>query len=220
MSEQQVVDEIEKIVEHLPRSYCFGPYGLDDIRQFARMECLVCLAKGKYDPSRPLENYLARHIKRRLLNLRRQVIRADTQTIGCRACYARWQSSLSGPCGKETPGCRVFVAWAANQKQKLRFSHPCHLEYAIDDKSQLRENLINEVAGIELLERIDAQLPAELRSDYLRLLEGEQLGKARRLAVQEAILSILNEDDDLDYSRAKRPSSVSKGDEPESQEVM
>lgn len=62
-------EKIREIAKAAAKKYVFPNYDEDDIEQEAFIIGLE--AMSRYDPDRPLENFLRVHIKNRLLNLRR-----------------------------------------------------------------------------------------------------------------------------------------------------
>ena len=49
----------------------FREYSPEDIEQEAILMSIKVIQSGKYDPARPLENFLRRHLRNRLINLKR-----------------------------------------------------------------------------------------------------------------------------------------------------
>jgi DNA-directed RNA polymerase specialized sigma subunit len=66
MTYDQVVKQIQVVVDRIAPKYTFGTYGIDDIKQEAFIICMDAL--DRYDPSRPLENFLSVHLSNRLKN--------------------------------------------------------------------------------------------------------------------------------------------------------
>ena len=66
MTEQEVVDQIEKVCNRIAPRYTFYRYALDDIKQEAFIICMEAL--NRYDNSRPLENFLSVNLSNRLKN--------------------------------------------------------------------------------------------------------------------------------------------------------
>lgn len=66
MTEKQVVDQINIVVNRMSARYTFHGYEVDDIKQEAFMICMDALER--YDSNRPLENFLAVHLSNRLKN--------------------------------------------------------------------------------------------------------------------------------------------------------
>ena len=66
MTQQQVIDQINIVVNRISARYIFHGYEIDDIKQEAFMICMDALER--YDSNRPLENFLAVHLSNRLKN--------------------------------------------------------------------------------------------------------------------------------------------------------
>ena len=67
--ENEQIQIIVRVVERVSPSHTFPNYSIEDIKQEAYIMCLQALPK--WDGIRPLENFLARHVRNRLNNLRR-----------------------------------------------------------------------------------------------------------------------------------------------------
>lgn len=66
MTEQQVIDQINIVVNRISARYTFHGYEVEDIKQEAFIICMDAL--DRYDQKRPLENFLAVHLSNRLKN--------------------------------------------------------------------------------------------------------------------------------------------------------
>lgn len=66
MTEQQVIDQINIVVNRISARYTFHGYEVDDIKQEAFIICMD--AMERYDHNRPLENFLSVHLSNRLKN--------------------------------------------------------------------------------------------------------------------------------------------------------
>lgn len=66
MTEQQVIDQINIVVNRLSAKYTFHGYEIEDIKQEAFIICMDALER--YDENRPLENFLSVHLSNRLKN--------------------------------------------------------------------------------------------------------------------------------------------------------
>ena len=66
MTEQEVVDQIEKVCNRISPRYTFYGYTVDDIRQESFIICMEALSR--YDNTRPLENFLSVNLSNRLKN--------------------------------------------------------------------------------------------------------------------------------------------------------
>src|SRR4051812_13681983 len=91
MTESSVLSAIENAVSILVPNFKIPGFGSDDLAQEARLMAMECLpryeprpdADGR--PTRPLENFVYSHIRRRLINFRRDHYRrADPP---CKKCH-------------------------------------------------------------------------------------------------------------------------------------
>ena len=66
MTQKQVIDVIECVINRIAPKYTFQGYVVDDIKQEAFLICMDAL--DRYDQKRPLENFLSVHLSNRLKN--------------------------------------------------------------------------------------------------------------------------------------------------------
>lgn len=66
MTEQQVIDQINIVINRISAKYTFHGYDIDDIKQESFIICMDALER--YDNKRPLENFLSVHLSNRLKN--------------------------------------------------------------------------------------------------------------------------------------------------------
>lgn len=66
MTEQEVIDQINIVVNRIAPKYTFYGYQRSDLKQEAFIICMEALPR--YDETRPLENFLAVHLSNRLKN--------------------------------------------------------------------------------------------------------------------------------------------------------
>jgi len=66
MTEQQVLDQIDKVVNVIATKYAFYGFTVTDIKQEAFIICLEAI--DRYDEERPLENFLSANLSNRLKN--------------------------------------------------------------------------------------------------------------------------------------------------------
>lgn len=185
-SEADVLAAIDHVAVRLAKSMSFGYFAPDDIRQEARIYALELLRKGTYDPSRPLVGYLFTHVKRRLLNLRRnKLFRNDPP---CRACADGNHCTGSGPC-------RAQAEWEQRNARKATLMNSGVTAEAESYRPVIERdsNVEKSAQGNDLAELIDARLPVGLRQDYTKMLAGERVTTGARRRVQEAILDIMDD---------------------------
>jgi hypothetical protein len=66
MKEEDVIKQIMTIVDRIAPKYAFNGYSVEDIKQESFIICMDAL--DRYDPNRPLENFLSVHLSNRLKN--------------------------------------------------------------------------------------------------------------------------------------------------------
>jgi len=66
MTEQEVIDQINKVIDRISPKYTFYGYDVNDIKQESFIICVDALER--YDETRPLENFLSVHLSNRLKN--------------------------------------------------------------------------------------------------------------------------------------------------------
>jgi hypothetical protein len=188
MSEEEVIESIERVVSLLGRRFVFGYNQLDDALQEGRIFALELLKSRKYDPARgPLDAFLYKHVFRRYINQKRDLIRRTDAP--CAACY-RGQ-----PCGPDGRPCQKFAAWNDRQHRKAALAAAAAHE-PFDDEHAERQKAppADEVAAHdELLRLIDERLDVEHRRLLLQMRDGLVVPKRKRVVVEQAVLSILAE---------------------------
>lgn len=188
LTEDQVMTAMNKAVALLAQTFSFGYFDSDDIRQEAYIFGLEALPR--YDPSRPLENFLYSHIKNRLINFKRDKYhRTDPP---CKICAEH---------GKHPDGstCQKYLAWKKRNASKQNLMRPLDIQTLSDENERSvrhNHNIIDEATLAEARAVIDNNLSVELRSIYLRIKAGESVPKAKRVKLENALR-------DLIYGRKK-----------------
>jgi len=183
-TESEVLDAIERVVETLAPSFVFGCYDLNDVRQEGRLYALQVLADGKYDPARPLENFLYRHVCNRLINLRRNKYRRNDPP--CPRCHA------ADPCGPWGEACVPYARWLAANAAKANLMRPLGLDAVPAQSERVKEADGQRRAELlELAERVRSVIPADMQSLLLRLADGQRLPKGKREQLERTIRAAL-----------------------------
>ncbi len=155
MTEQQVVDQINIVVNRISSRYTFHGYEVEDIKQEAFIICMD--AMDRYDPSRPLENFLSVHLSNRLKNFVRDNF------------------------------------YTKDEEEKKKILKPSSLSYEdyVPHEDKVEDDKIDAQA---LQKTIDMRLPAEYRSDYLKIINDVYVPKKRREEIIEIIKELLDEE--------------------------
>jgi RNA polymerase sigma factor (sigma-70 family) len=155
MTEQQVVDQINIVVNRISARYTFHGYEVEDIKQEAFIICMDAL--DRYDPSRPLENFLSVHLSNRLKNFVRDNF------------------------------------YTKDEEEKKKILKPSSLSY--DDYIPHEEKVEDDKIDAQSLQKtIDIKLPAEYRSDYLKIINDVYVPKKRREEIIEIIKELIDEE--------------------------
>ena len=189
VSEADFLTAVDKIANLLASSFTFGFYTVEDIKQQARLFAIQ--AMDRYDPARPLDNFLYTHIKNRLINFRRDNFRRNDPP--CQLCHA----SLNGDTPHEDKQyCEKYQMWLKRNFTKQNIINPLDLSNICDEhepNTRVESNVVEQLEREELLALIDMKLSVELRQVYLQMQAGESVPKAKREQVERAVLDILRE---------------------------
>lgn len=181
-TEETVLAAIEKAVSRLAPAFSFGYFTPEDIKQEGYVLACEVLSAEKYNPSLRLDNFLFIHIRNRLSNLKRRVMRRNDPP--CKKCAA-------GEFCKPDGACKKYRQWLELNNSKSCLAG-AGVESASEGGSSDSPHVEAEIQ--EAKEKIDVHLPVELREDYLRMLAGERLSNARRSEVLEAVKEIIGWD--------------------------
>src|SRR5579884_2932262 len=192
MNEKDVLACIERVVSLLGHRFSFPGYDAEDIEQEGRIMALEALPR--YDPrpdadgrpTRPLANFLMAHVRRRLLNLKRDHYRRSDAP--CKACHA-------GTEHERDRRCEVYAEWKARNDAKAKLARPLDISGVGDGHAGTRvESDVAATAEMnEMLGRIDRHLDVELRAAYLQMRAGKSVPRDRRVAVEHAVRHILGD---------------------------
>lgn len=178
-TEAEVLSIIDKILKRYTKRATFGIYDKDDIYQEGFIMAINALENYNED-SGPLENFLAKHIKNRLLTLRRdKFIRSrdncnncETFNAECEGCQRRRQTYLV--------------------RKNLNQAIDIHVVNQDNEKNMVDRHYSEaDLDNAELLTLINKYLPIELREDYLRMRDGLYVSKATRNIIEVKILEII-----------------------------
>ncbi|AMV29395.1 hypothetical protein VT84_33685 [Gemmata sp. SH-PL17] len=182
VSEQEFTRTVDQIARLLFKKFGTLHGGRDDFRQQVALWALEALPR--YDPGRPLDGFLMRHVRNRALNWSRDhYFRPEPACVQCHS---------GSPCGPDGTLCQKHVLWLKRNEAKANLARPVGLERVGErtGPSTAEEHATEN----ELTERLDAQLPIELRSYYLRMLAGDPVDTTHRQKVQRAVAEILGLD--------------------------
>lgn len=182
--EPAFVKVVDKILSVLAQANTFGSYTVEDIRQEGFMMALR--AFPKWDGVRPLENFLCKDMKNKLLNLKRDVFQRND--VPCRACARN--ARCANAVGENEP-CAAHTAWLKKASAKRSVVSPFDMSHVPEDKVRADSSVTEHIEHSEALHRLDVAFPAYMRSAWLRLLAGETLPEKERAEVERIAREIL-----------------------------
>tara|TARA_Y100000401_G_scaffold100722_1_gene89776 strand:- start:16111 stop:16632 length:522 start_codon:yes stop_codon:yes gene_type:complete len=160
VDENHAVEVIMRIAKRLAPKFTFASYDVEDIEQEAFLIGIAGLKK--YDPTRPLENFMYRHISNRLKTFKRDnYYRLDYGTAAQKI-----------------------------QDQKRRLLEPIDIDALYNVCTT--DHTHNDAQINETLMLIDHKLPSHLRRDYLKLQSNSPLPKGRKAIIMQTIEKIVN----------------------------
>jgi len=190
-SPKEVDEIILKIARKVAPSFRFGSHTNADMIQQAAMFACEALASGKYDSTRPLENFLYTSVINKLINFRRDKFRrTDTP---CKLCYG-YDDNFTGH--SDGRYCEIFKVWHKRNVRKQNVLSPldiCSINDENESNVRVPSSVVEEAIEKESLALIDERLPVELRVTYLQMREGLSVPKIKRDEVERFILNILGE---------------------------
>ena len=166
--EKEVLEIINKVASRYAHKFRFGYFEADDIRQEAVIIAMEALER--YEEGRPLENFLAVHVKNRLNNFKRDK-------------YYR-QSKVDSNTQEKHNNSKKFLM------EPLDISN---IRDEKEDNMRVEDDFVIDFEQQEVLRIIDQNLDVSLRSDYLRIKDGVYVPKPRRKQIYEEIDMILRE---------------------------
>lgn len=201
-TEQQILEIIENVVNSLARNFRFGYHDIDDLKQEGRLFAVTAMNEDGYDPTRPLANFLYRHVRNRMINFRRNnYTRYEPPCIKCPFYDPKnIKSKAKNKCSEfmDRMECERFSGWEKHNIVRKNLMEP----KSIQDESGEYYNFtttgdfVEEIEFKEILSLIDEKLPVDLRSDYLKMRQrglGNKVSKNRQHKVRQAIMEIIKD---------------------------
>ena len=168
-TEQEVIDTLELVAERY-KTFTFAYYDQDDIKQECFLFGLDALERYITQKSpdisgNPLENFLAKHIRNRLINLKRKVV---SRTIKTSSKFDILKKLIAYPLPIED----------INDEQESRMHSECILFSSLSFR--------------ELMHIINIELDVSHRLEFLKLLEGKIISKTSKDKIVNCIKEIIS----------------------------
>lgn len=158
MTEQQVIEQIDKVCNRIAPRYTFYGYTADDIKQESFIICMEAL--HRYEEGRPLENFLSVNLSNRLKNF-----------------------------------VRDNHFFAGDSEDRIKLVQPAQLDHESNIIDEDSPNSMNyeDLDLKDMAELINEHIPADIRMDYLKMINDVYVTKQKRDDIITIILEILEE---------------------------
>lgn len=187
MTEQEVLETIDKVASRLAYKFTFGYYGYDDIKQ----EAVIIAMDGlkTYKPNLPLENFLWVHMRNRLVNFKRDhFIRRDKPCSNC-PLKAYVKKTDSCKIYEDKMECELYSNWKTRNENKKNIITPISMEVVVDEneKNTHCDSLVDAFDNKELISRIDREMPIYMRHIWLQAKAGAKISAEDMRQLREIV---------------------------------
>jgi len=173
MPTTEQLEVIQKVIDRIAAKYKFGYYEADDIRQESFLICLEALEK--YDSSRPLENFIARHLSNRLKTLRRNKYYRQNVEEGTN--HQKLNESKK------------------NLMDLKSLNYDDEVDPEIFDNMSYEVDFDGMLSAKEALDKVMSELSPQMLNDFKRIANGVSVKHHKKAALYERVKEILNEED-------------------------
>jgi DNA-directed RNA polymerase specialized sigma24 family protein len=183
---EKILAIIDEISSYLSPYFVFGYYDREDIEQEARIEGLNALNRYKPGKGAGLETFLQRHIRNRLLNLKRdKLMRLDSP---CKDCDGKRGGRCINYVNRNS--CEPWYLWHIRNGDKRNLMEPVSEDIDNMITSKLPP-VSEEYDKKELFDIVSKEIPVDMRKDFLKLTEGAPVLKFRKDKLMEKIKEII-----------------------------
>ena len=191
LSEQEIINIIERISSRLGPKFKFGYHTPDDMKQQASL--FAWEGMSSWDGIRPLENFLWIHVRNRLYNFKRNNYgRPEKPCEHCplKAYDPHCKKSESGCTEfKNLMDCNLYKGWVGRNESKRNLMSSYNTLFEQRQDSDMAHDIFSK----DLFSLLDNQMPVSMREDWIRLTNNLKISKIRRQKILDQIASILKE---------------------------
>lgn len=188
MTREEVLEIIDRIANRLSWKFVFSGYEREDIEQEAKIIALDGLTR--YDPDKPLENFLWVHVRKRLCNFKRDNF---TRPAPCSSCPLKAYLKKTDSCKlfKEKAECELWANWKKNTEAKKNIIAPLSISGVADEGGEY--DVMGSIDNKELLNYIDGAIPIYIRHIWLQAKAGEKITAEEMRQLKEVVLEIFSQ---------------------------
>lgn len=187
-SNEEVVAVVDTFLPYLISTFKIRNYDKDDLKQEAYKKAFEVMQKGWYNENHTLNNYLFMAVRNHLKNMVRRErvshsdgVCPDCEGGECRACYLAGQTRSYKESAKN-PSCL----------------HEVDLDYEGGSTDEC--DVLDQLGTNELINILHSSLNGEVRTNFIKMVNGIPVKPEAKRSVQVAVATILiSKDFDIDY---------------------
>lgn len=190
MTEEEVLEAIEKVVAYLAPSFKFGYYDMEDMKQEGTIFCIQAIPSFNFKKSSQgdirdaLVTFLKTHVRWRFLNMRRKnLTRIEPPLCDCELCREDSHNRLD---------CKKYSNWVQRNMAKRSLMEPFDVDQIHTTDASFSFNLNDGLFSSDVINILNEHIPSSIRSDYRRFLDGVKLPKNKRDNLISHIKKILS----------------------------
>tara|TARA_Y100001934_G_scaffold282344_1_gene395613 strand:- start:259 stop:828 length:570 start_codon:yes stop_codon:yes gene_type:complete len=178
LTEQEVLDIIDKTVAYLSPSFKFGYFDIEDMKQEGVIFCIEALPSFNFKKScqdnigDALLTFLKTHVRWRFLNMRRKSLsRVEPPVCDCELCKNDSPNRLD---------CKKYEKWIKRNLAKRSLMEPFDVEEVYNQSVSFTPDVEQKVFSDNIINLLNEHIPVSLRADYRKFVDGASIPKSRR----------------------------------------
>ena len=191
LTDEEVLHIIDRAVAYLAPSFKFGYFDIDDMKQEGTIFCLEALDSFNFkkscqdDVGDALLTFLKTHVRWRFLNMRRKSLtRLEPPLCECELCREDSPNRLD---------CKKYSNWVRRNMAKRSLMEPFDVDEIHTRDISFVSNFNEKLLSTDIINILNQYIPASIRADYRRFIDGVKLPKNKREFLIENIKKILAE---------------------------
>jgi len=191
LTEEEVLQIIEKAVAYLAPSFKFGYFDVDDMKQEGTIFCIEALPSFNFKKSTQedikdaLLTFLKTHVRWRFLNMRRKSLtRLEPPLCDCELCKEDSHNRLD---------CKKYSNWIQRNMAKRSLMEPFDVDGIYTTDASFVSNFDENLLSTDIINILNQHIPASIRGDYRRFIDGVKLPKNKRDHLVASMKKILSE---------------------------
>lgn len=191
LTEEDVLQVIDKAVAYLAPSFKFGYFDIDDMKQEGTIFCIEALPSFNFKKSNQddvkdaLLTFLKTHVRWRFLNMRRKSLtRLEPPLCDCKLCKEDSANRLD---------CKKYSNWVQRNMAKRSLMEPFDVDEIHTRDASFEDNFNEKLLSSDIITILNQYIPASIRADYRRFIDGVKLPKNKRDNLIQHMKEILSE---------------------------